>query len=118
MKVVKNGTPKEEVKFTNVFGDEYVPEEIEFICDDCLAEEVNDLKENVTWLAEDILSLTDVLDCVHSVNKMMLDIIMEQDEQIKDLDNKISSVDNAWLCLFWVLVIWNVILSVLLALYL
>jgi hypothetical protein len=48
----------------------------------------------------------------------MLDIIIKQDEQIKDLDDKIRSVDNAWLCLFWVLVIWNVILSVLLALYL
>jgi len=98
MKVVKKETPKEEVKF--------------------IAEEVDDLKEDVTWLAEDILGLTDVLDCIHSVEKIMLDIIIKQDEQIKDLDNKISSVDNAWLCLFWVLVIWNVILSVLLALYL
>lgn len=118
MKVVKNETPKEEVKFTNVFGEEYAPEEFEFICDDCLAEEVGELKEDVTWLAEDIINLTDVLDCIHSVSKMMLDIITKQDEQIKALDDKIENVDNAWLCLFWVLVIWNVVLSVLLALYL
>ena len=114
MKVVKNETPKEEVKFEDVF----IPEDCEFICDDCLAEEVGELKEDVTWLAEDIINLTDVLDCMHSASKMMLDIIIKQDEQIKDLDDKISSVDNAWLCLFWVLVIWNVVLSVLLALYL
>jgi hypothetical protein len=48
MKVVKNETPKEEVKFTNVFGEEYTPEEeFEFICDDCLAEEVDLLKEDI-----------------------------------------------------------------------
>ena len=116
MKVVKNETPKEEVKFTNVFGDEYAPEEFEFICDDCLAKEVDDLKEDVTWLAEDILDLTDALECVHLASKMMLDIITKQDEQIKDLDDKIENVDNAWLYLFWVLVIWNTALSVLFAL--
>lgn len=116
MKVVKKETPKEEVKFENVFGEEYAPEEFEFICDDCLAEEVDDLKENVTWLAEDILDLTDILDCIHSANKMMLDIIIKQDEQIKVLDDKIRSVDNAWLYLFWFLVIWNIVLSVLFAL--
>lgn len=116
MKVVKNGTPKEEVKFTNVFGEEYAPEEFEFICDDCLAEEVGELKEDVTWLAEDILDLTDALECVHLASKMMLDIITKQDEQIKDLEDKIENVDNAWLYLFWVLVIWNTALSVLFAL--
>jgi len=93
MKVVKNETPKEEVKF--------------------IAEEVDNLKEDVTWLAEDILGLTDVLDCIHSVEKIMLDIIIKQDEQIKVLDDKIENVDNAWLYLFWFLVIWNVVLSVL-----
>jgi hypothetical protein len=47
MKVVKKETPKEEVKFTNVFGDEYTPDEYEFICDDCLADKVESLEEDV-----------------------------------------------------------------------
>ena len=96
MKVVKKETPKEETKF--------------------IVEDIDDLKEDVTWLAEDILDLTDALDCVHSASKMMLDIIIKQDGQIKDLDNKIRGTDSAWLYLFWFLVIWNIILSVLSAL--
>ena len=111
MKVVKSETPKEEVKFTNVFGEEYAPEEIEFICDDCLAEEVGDLKEDVTWLSEDILDLIDALDCIRSANKMMLDIIMEQDEQIKDLESKFDFHDAAMLILLIVFLIWNSVLT-------
>jgi len=144
MKVVKKETPKEEVKFTNVFGDEYAPEEYEFICDDCLAEEVESLKEDVAWLAEDILDhddvlemlwekiqaveddqlqdiknlsgVVDVLECLQKANRMMLEIIMEQDEQNKILKDEIDRVDNAWLYLFRLLVIWNIVLSVLFAL--
>lgn len=93
MKVVKSETPEEEVKFT--------------------VEDIDDLKEDVTWLAEDVISLTDALHCTRSAAIMMLDIIMEQDEQIKALDDEIRSVDDAWLYLFWVLAIWNAILSVL-----
>jgi hypothetical protein len=49
MKVVHSKTPTEEVKVTNLFGDEYTPEEeYEFICDDCLAEEVESLKEDIS----------------------------------------------------------------------
>lgn len=144
MKVVKKETPKEEVKFTNVFGDEYTPDEYEFICDDCLAEEVESLKEDVAWLAEDILdhddvlemlwekiqsveddqlqdvenlsSVVDVLGCLQEANKLMLDIIVSQNEQNKILKDEINRVDNAWLYLFRFLVIWNIVLSVLFAL--
>ena len=144
MKVVKKETPKEEVKFTNVFGDEYTPDEYEFICDDCLAEEVESLKEDVAWLAEDILdhddvlemlwekiqsveddqlqdvenlsSVVDVLGCLQEANKLMLDIIVSQNEQNKILKDEINRVDNAWLYLFQFLVIWNIVLSVLFAL--
>ena len=144
MKVVKKEAPKEEVKFTNVFGDEYAPEEYEFICDDCLAEEVESLKEDVTWLAEDILDHDDALEmlwekiqavedeqvkdienlsgtidvlwCLQKANRMMLDTIINQDETIKVLDDRIRNTDNAWLYLFWFLVIWNIALSVLFAL--
>ena len=145
MKVVKKETPKEEVKFTNVFGDEYTPDEYEFICDDCLAEEVELLKEDVAWLAEDILdhddvlemlwekiqaieddqlqdiknlsSVVDVLECLQEANKLMLDLIVEQNEQDKILKNEIKGVDNAWLYLFRFLVIWNVVLTVLFWIY-
>ena len=107
MKVVKNETPKEEVKFENVF----IPEDCEFICDDCLAEEVDELKENVTWLAEDVLDLTDVLDCIHSASKMMLDIIIKQDEQIKDLEGEFKFHDTTILVLFIIFLLWNLVLS-------
>ena len=144
MKVVKKEAPKEEVKFTNVFGDEYVPEEYEFICDDCLADKVESLEEDVAWLAEDILDHDDVLEmlwekiqavedeqvkdienlsgtidvlwCLQKANRMMLDTIINQDETIKVLDDRIRNTDNAWLYLFWFLVIWNIALSVLFAL--
>ena len=104
MKVVKKEAPKEEV---NVF----IPEDCEFICDDCLAEKVNDLEEDVTWLAENILGLTDVLDCIHSVNKIMFDIITKQDEQIKDLEGEFKFHDTTILVLFIIFLLWNLILT-------
>lgn len=144
MKVVKNETPKEEAKFTNVFVDEYAPGEYEFICDDCLAEEVESLEEDIAWLAEDILdhedvlemlwekiqsveddqlqdvenlsNVVDILGCLQETHKLTLDLIMKQDETIKVLDDKIRGTDNAWLYLFWFLVIWNIVLSALFAL--
>lgn len=141
MKVVKKEAPKEEVKFTNVFGDEYAPEEYEFICDDCLAEEVESLKEDVTWLAEDILdhddalemlwekiqavedeqvkdienlsSTIDVLWCLQKANRMMLDVIIEQDKEIKEFKSKHNSL--AWL--MCVNLIWIAVLTVLFWIY-
>ena len=111
MKVVKKETPKEEVKFTNVFGEEYAPEEFEFICDDCLAEEVGELKEDVTWLAEDILDLEDDVESIRFGSKMMLDIIVKQDEQIKDLESKFDFHDVTMLILFIVFLLWNLVLT-------
>lgn len=146
MKVVHSKTPTEEVKITNIFGDEYAPEEeYEFICDDCLAKEVESLKEDVAWLAGDILDhddvlemlwekiqsveddqlqdiknlsgVVDVLECLQEANKLMLDLIVEQNEQNKILKDEIDRVDNAWLYLFRFLVIWNVVLTVLFWIY-
>ena len=144
MKVVHSKTPTEEVKITNIFGDEYTPDEYEFICDDCLAEEVESLKEDVAWLAEDILdhddvlemlwekiqaveddqlqdvenlsSVVDILGCLQEANKLMLDSIVSQNEQNKILKDEIKGVDKTWICLFRFLVIWNIVLSVLFAL--
>ena len=131
-------TSTEDVKVTNVFWDEYTPEEYEFICDDCLAEEVDSLKEDVAWLAEDILdygdalemlwekiqsveddqlqdvknlsSVVDVLGCLQEANKLMLDLIMEQDRRIKKID-KLSAI--------WAVVvfIWLTVLTVLFWIY-
>ena len=141
MKVVKNETPKEEVKFTNVFGDEYTPDEYEFICDDCLAEEVESLKEDVAWLAEDILdhddilemlwekiqaveddqledvenlsNVVDILGCLQEAHKLMLDLIVKQEEQIKEFKSKHNSL--AWL--MCINLIWIAVLTVLFWIY-
>lgn len=91
MKVVKNETPKEEAKF--------------------IVEDIDDLKEDVTWLAEDILDLTDALECVHLASKMMLDIITKQDEQIKDLEGEFKFHDNTILVLFIIFLLWNLVLT-------
>ena len=141
MKVVKNETPKEKVKFTNVFGDEYTPEEYEFICDDCLAEEVESLKEDVVWLAKDILDhdsalemlwkkiqsveddqlqdaenlsrAVDILGCLQEASKLMLDVIIEQDRQIKEFKSKHNSLAR----LMCVNLIWIAVLTVLFWIY-
>lgn len=137
MKVVKKEAPKEEVKITNVFGDEYTPDEYEFICDDCLAEEVELLKEDVAWLAEDILdhddvlemlwekiqsveddqvqdagNLSDVVDiigCLQEANKLTLDIIIKQNETIKILSDEVNKSYNGIIFL----TVWSFILTVL-----
>ena len=138
MKVVKNETPKEEIKFENVF----IPEDY-FIYD--LAEKVESLDEDVVWLAKDIIdhdsalemlwekiqaveddqlqdvenlsSVVDILGCLQEAHKLMLDIIIKQDETIKVLDDSIRNTDNAWLYLFWFLVIWNIVLTALFLIY-
>ena len=135
MKVVKKEAPKEEVKFEDIF----VPEDYEFICDDCLAEKVESLEEDVVWLAEDILdhddtlemlwekiqaveddqlqdvenlsNVVDILGCLQEAHKLVLDIIIKQNETIKKLDGEIKEVDNGWIVLFWFLVVWNFILT-------
>jgi len=91
MKVVKNETPKEEVKI--------------------ISEDIDELKEDVTWLAEDILDLTDALECIHLASKMMLDIITKQDEQIKDLEGEFQFHDTTILVLFIIFLLWNLVLT-------
>lgn len=138
---VPTKTSTEDVKITNVFWDEYAPEEYEFICDDCLAEEVDLLKEDVVWLAKDILDYGDalvmlwekiqsveddqlqdienlsetvkILDCMQKANNMMLEIIMKQDEQIKEFKSKHNSLAR----LTCVNLIWIAVLTVLFWIY-
>lgn len=142
MKVVKKETPQEEVKVTNLFGDEYTPEEeLEFICDDCLAEEVDTLKEAVMWLSEDVIDhedalhmlweklqniednqLTDIanlsdaidiMDCMQKASRMMLDVIIEQWKEIKGL----SSSNTSLVWLLCVNLVWIAVLTVLFWIY-
>jgi len=137
MKVVKKEAPKEEVKITNVFGDEYTPDEYEFICDDCLAEEVESLKEDVAWLAEDILDhddvlemlwekiqsveddqvqdtenlsdVVDILGCLQEAHKLMLDIIIKQNETINLLSKEVNKLYNGIIFL----TVWSLVLTIL-----
>lgn len=137
MKVVKKEAPTEEVKVTNLFGDEYTPDEYEFICDDCLAEEVESLKEDVIWLAKDILdhddvlemlwgkvqaveddqlqdvenlsSVVDIIGCLQEAHKLMLDIIIKQNETISLLSNEVNKLYNGIIFL----TIWSLVLTIL-----
>ena len=139
MKVVHSKTPTEEVKVTNLFGDEYAPDEYEFICDDCLAEEVESLKEDVIWLAKDILdhddvlemlwgkvqaveddqlqdvenlsSVVDIIGCLQEAHKLMLDIIIKQNETIGLLSNEVNKLYNGIIFL----TIWSLVLTILTA---
>jgi hypothetical protein len=40
-------------------------------------------------------SVVDILGCLQEANKLMLDIIIEQNETIKILDDDIRNTDNA-----------------------
>ena len=142
MKVVHSKIPTEDVTLENVFGERYTPtneEEFKIILEWCPVEEVEDLKEDIIWLSEDILdhedalemlwekiqsveddqqqdvenlsNVVDILGCLQKANKLMLDVIIEQNEQIKKLDGEIKEVDNGWIVLFWFLVVWNFILT-------
>lgn len=134
---VPTKTSTEDVKITNVFWDEYTPEEYEFICDDCLAEEVSSLKEDVVWLAEDILdhddalemlwekiqavednqlqdvenlsSVVDILGCLQESNKLTLDIIIKQNETINLLSKEVNKLYNGIIFL----TIWSLVLTIL-----
>ena len=109
MKVVKKETPKEKAKVTNLFGDEYTPDEEEFkiILEGCPAEEVEDLKEDVLWLAEDILEHDKILDLyaerIYSVEEACFWADWEgglkkcveelKDAQLQDVENLSSVID-------------------------
>ena len=141
MKVVKTKTPTEDVTFENVFGERYTPtdeEEFKIILEWCPVEEVEDLKEDILWLAEDVLEHEDVLhmlgekiqsvednqlqdienlsetvkilECMQKANRMMLDVIMDQDRWIRKLD-KLSAI---WAVVVFV---WLAVLTVLFWIY-
>lgn len=144
---VPTKTSTEDVKVTNLFGDTPPEEEFDWVFEEeCPVEwELEYIHEEIVWLAEDILdygdalvmlwekiqaveddqlqdiknlsSVVDILGCLQEANKLMLDVIIEQNETIKVLDGKIKNTDNAWLYLFRFLVIWNIVLTVLFWIY-
>ncbi len=92
--------------------------------------EMQYLQEQITCLAEDIIDLNEGQDdlinwanlCVDNYNAALeLDDIDKNFSALEDrcslLDNKIEQVDNAWWYLFLALLVWNIILSIVLACY-
>lgn len=150
MKVVKNETPKEETKGTNL-PYEVVVEECPF------TEEIDYLREGVTWLACDVIehgraldligdrladlelasfgadwqggfnrrieflkeeqfadaeNLSGVIDALSNLqqaNKLMLDLIVTQHDEIKDLQEQYEEFQRQrWVfsIIVWVILIW------------
>lgn len=93
----------------------------ECTCENCVCKNVdvdlNYLHEEILWLAEDVMVLDEekenIIDwaniCVDNYNAALDDI----DTNFSTLSEKIDNVDNAWMYLFRLLFIWNVILSIL-----
>lgn len=94
-----------------------LPEEtVEVIC--CDEGELEYLQEEIEWLAEDVCELDEHQDAILHLmaemckaNMWMLEVIKDQDEDIKDLKSKFDFHDVTILILFIVFLIWNVVLS-------
>lgn len=117
MKVVKSKTPKEEVKVTNLFWEPYEVSFEEGCCDG--KEEY--LQEEIMCLAEDIIDITDNFKSMVEDLNYNFDAIQHNENnrknEIKKLDEKIEKVDDAGMYLFRFLVVWNFVLSGVLAYY-
>ena len=105
---------------------DYLQDEITGLAEDIIDHEdvLQMLWEKIQAIEDDQLqdiknlsSVVDVLECLQEANKLMLDLIASQNEQNKILKDEIKGVDNAWICLFRFLVIWNVVLTVLFWIY-
>lgn len=90
-------------------------------CKNCTCNNADtDIREDVIWLAVDIIRLDDEKDdiiawantCVDNYNAALDDV----DANFSTLSEKIENVDDAWITLFRFLCIWNIVLSVLFAL--
>lgn len=140
---VPTKTSTEDVKVTNLFGDTPPEEEFDWVFEEeCPVEwELEHIHEEIVWLAEDILdygdalvmlwekiqaveddqlqdaenlsSIVDILGCLQEANKLMLDLIVEQNGQIKEFKSKHNSL--AWL--MCVVLIWMAVLTVLFWIY-
>lgn len=126
MKVV-NVTTGEEVqpKIIERAPYDYLQDEITGLAEDIidheevlqmLWEKIQAVEDDQAQDAENLSDVVDIIGCLQEAHKLMLDIIIKQNETIKILDDKIRNTDNAWLYLFRFLVIWNIVLSVLFAL--
>ena len=82
-----------------------------------LWEKIQAIEDDQLQDIKNLSSVVDVLECLQEANKMMLDLIVSQNEQNKILKDEIKGVDKTWICLFRFLVIWNVILTVIFWIY-
>lgn len=116
---------KEPQEFEFIFEE---PELIECPCE----EEAEELQEEIVSLAEDIIDLDkrienvewdlvdsvdnmgkiiDVLDCVQKANRAMLEVIMEQDEEIKTMKQDLKISNSTWRKCIAVIFIWALVLT-------
>jgi len=72
---------------------------------------IETIKENQITDAENLSDAIDIIANLQKVDKLMLDIIVRQDEQIKDLEGKFDFHDATILVLFIIFLIWNLILT-------
>lgn len=96
----------------------------ECTCENCICKnadvDLNYLHEEILWLAEDVMVLDEEKDdfidwantCVDNYNAALDDI----DTNFSTLSEKIENVDGAWMHLFRLLFIWNIFLTVFIAL--
>lgn len=132
MKVVNATTGEEkeiqpEVIYKDYDSDlEYLQDEVVSLAEDIinywdalemLWEKIQTVEDDQLQDVENLSNVVDILGCLQEANKLMLDLIIGQNETIKVLDDKIRNTDNAWLYLFRFLVIWNIVLTVLFWIY-
>ncbi len=123
------------MKVVNVTtGEEIQPKIIECTPYDCLHEKILGLSEDIIdheevlqmlWEkiqaveddqvqdAENLSDVVDILECLQEVNKLMIDSIIKQDEQIKEFKSKHNSLAR----LMCAVLIWMAVLTVLFWVY-
>lgn len=121
MKVVNVTTGEEaQPKITERAPYDYLQDEITGLAKDIidheevlqmLWEKIQSVEDDQLQDIENLSNVVDILGCLQETHKLTLDLIIRQNETIKILDDDIRNTDNAWLYLFWLLVIWNFVLS-------
>lgn len=128
MKVVNATTGEEkeiqpEVIYKDYDSDlEYLQEEVVSLAEDIinywdalemLWEKIQSVEDDQLQDVKNLSSVVDVLECLQEANKLMLDLIMKQDEQIKEFKSKHNSLAQ----LMCVNLIWIAVLTVLFWIY-
>ena len=128
MKVVNATTGEEkeiqpEVIYKDYDSDlEYLQDEVVSLAEDIinywdalemLWEKIQTVEDDQLQDVENLSNVVDILGCLQEANKLMLDLIMKQDEQIKEFKSKHNSLAR----LMCVNLIWIAVLTVLFWIY-